>query len=692
MPSEQDVFDELRELCKSPGFIHAVAYFCFRDDVIKVPNEKFTEKHLENLYSPERLIRTEVTTLIGLMMRNPIDFFLPKPETVQDYIDRATGLLEELHQTLILPSFEQVQKVINSQNRESNPLQSGEFLREVIFYGGESAYPFQFRDFAPMKYKKDAPWLLENKRVNIEISVDIFKSIEAIFNNRVIDLEDRLKATPVKEWTMLPLFTFSIKEIADHSGHLYGEVESFIDAFTLPDGERNETFNSLNDFNIACAYPFIKMGPEELVLLQYFGFAEAFFDTPFYWMCEDEKYYPIASQNRGEFTEAFSHKRLSSVFGDHVYKNVKLVDSKNNAKGEIDVLVVFGDHAIVLQAKSKRLTLESRKGNDGSIRDDFKKAVKDAVDQAILCSELLSDSSVTIKSGNTILNFETFPQVIFPVTVVSDHYPGLKIQSSQFLEFSPTETISAPMVTDIFTLDIMAEMLDSPLRFLSYLKLHARYIDRVFMNHEITALSYHLSKNLWVQGNELWHLSDDLCAPLDIAMAVRREGIEGDDTPKGILTDYIGTPFERLISHIEDVADPVAVRFGMLLLEVSGKTVEMINRQVTRIVTQVKEDGQPHDITLYFDDPLSSGFTIHCSKKPRKEAADWLHMHCQVRKYLCQSDKWFGATIRPDESILLIMMIDYPWERSQDMENLIKDLIPDSSSILKSLEAQNASR
>ena len=46
---------------------------------------------------------------------------------------------------------------------------------------------------------------------------------------------------------------------------------------------------------------------------------------------------------------------------------------KGKKVGEIDVLVIFGDRAIVLQAKSKRLTLEARKGNDNQIKDDFKK-------------------------------------------------------------------------------------------------------------------------------------------------------------------------------------------------------------------------------------------------------------------------------------------------------------------------------
>ena len=56
---------------------------------------------------------------------------------------------------------------------------------------------------------------------------------------------------------------------------------------------------------------------------------------------------------------------------------------------EADALVLFGNQAIVVQAKSKRLTLNARKGNDLALRDDFKKAVAKAYDQALLCADAL---------------------------------------------------------------------------------------------------------------------------------------------------------------------------------------------------------------------------------------------------------------------------------------------------------------
>jgi hypothetical protein len=32
--TEQQLFDELAALCSSPGYAHAIAYFCMRDSVV----------------------------------------------------------------------------------------------------------------------------------------------------------------------------------------------------------------------------------------------------------------------------------------------------------------------------------------------------------------------------------------------------------------------------------------------------------------------------------------------------------------------------------------------------------------------------------------------------------------------------------------------------------------------------------
>ena len=158
----------------------------------------------------------------------------------------------------------------------------------------------------------------------------------------------------------------------------------------------------------------------------------------------------------------------------------KSIEAKVRRVGEIDVLVIFGDRAIVLQAKSKRLTLEARKGNDNQIKSDFKKSVQEAYDQGVSCAELLGDPKLKfIDATGHIVRIPQRLKNVYILCVVSDNYPALSFQTRQFLKSRATDVIRPPFVMDIFTLDVMTEMLNSPLYFLSYLEKRTGYSDKL---------------------------------------------------------------------------------------------------------------------------------------------------------------------------------------------------------------------
>src|SRR6266478_2496616 len=99
MRREEDVFGELSKLCTSPGYVHAIAYVCFRDNMVSYADQ-VRAKDMLHLFSTKRLIRTEISTLIGLMVKAEVTYELPGPSTIQDYIQRTEDLLEEMHEIL----------------------------------------------------------------------------------------------------------------------------------------------------------------------------------------------------------------------------------------------------------------------------------------------------------------------------------------------------------------------------------------------------------------------------------------------------------------------------------------------------------------------------------------------------------------------------------------------------------------
>ena len=93
----------------------------------------------------------------------------------------------------------------------------------------------------------------------------------------------------------------------------------------------------------------------------------------------------------------------------------------------------------------------------------------------------------------------------------------------------------------------MAELLASPLRFISYLHLRSRSASKLVFGHENTPLGYHLKNNLWLEDQtDMLVLQDDVGTDVDVAMAVRRDGLPGAAVPDGILTRLTHTPVGTL--------------------------------------------------------------------------------------------------------------------------------------------------
>ncbi|MFS2325032.1 SEC-C metal-binding domain-containing protein [Brucella sp. H1_1004] len=673
--SEAEIFDDLQKLCGSPGYIHAIAYFCWRDNLIRFAGDKLTEDDIQHQYSHEQLLRSEISTLIGLMAKGDIDVSVPKPATLQNYINQSEALLHEMHMSLQKPWLAAFEAMARDPLKASrvDPFSTAEGLREPIFYGGDSAYNFQYEELALKKYNADDKWLTSHVGFSIDEACIVARQLGELQMQKFLSLREAMLKLHPDQWTFLPGFSFDVHELKEKTGFSSEKIECILVAFTVDAKKANASFSSLNAFNETNAAPIIKVVDGAYILLQHYSLLEALYEAPFFWMAADKSYASTASKNRGAFAEQFLADRLTRVFGpQHVFQNVDIYKGKDRVS-EADVLVLFGDRAIVVQAKSKRLTIEARKGNDSQLKDDFKKAIHDAYDQALLCSEALLDPKYRFVSPVADeINLPNRPSKIFPLCSVSDHYPALSAQARQFLKIKSDKNIQPPIITDLFFLDVATEILETPLHFLNYLTLRAKFDRRLLVNQELTNLGYHLKHNLWLEDQyDMVNLGDDFTSSLDIAMSARRLGVPGERIPKGILTRFDGTPIGKLISEFEASAIPELVGIGMLFLQLGSDTAKHLNRGIDRLVRSAADDGRDHDISLPLDTD-KSGFTIHVNSLPEEFARERLAAHCQIRKYDTKSDVWYGLLIAPGTGdIRGALAIEGKWKTDASLEKAL---------------------
>lgn len=656
---EQEVFEELESLVTEPGYIHAVANLVLQNN-LAIHSGTLKAKDLYGAYSQERLIRTEISTLIGLMCRSNINFTPPGRKVLEGYIERTHSLLKELHRAIADASFSW-EKIIDQGKESANPFANGNAMREPIFYAGESAYTFQYLDLAVKKYVKDKEWLLLHKGFTIEEAGEVVKAIVDFQPEKIQRVF--LKGIGDEDFPSLDCLTFSIPELSQFCGLSIQKIQAVINAFLFDSNSRNGTFTNLHEFNEINAAPILQRSEGDYVLLQTYSLLEAMYESPFYWFLRDQSYKDQANANRGSFLEEQTALFLNRIFpSENVYKNILLRSSKGKSVGEIDVLVIYGDRALVFQNKSKKLTLEARKGNDLVLRKDFQSSVQEAYDQAILCSGRLiqNQDEISDLKGNLVkLTMPIKEAYIF--CILSDHYPALTFQARNFLKIKEQGPQGFPYVADIFTLDVLTELINSPLQFISFIKKRAEFQEVIFSQSELSILGYHLKKNLYAE-DELLYLMDDLSADVDVAMTVRRTGVPGLSIPEGILTRYKGTPLEKVLLSIDNDPSPEKIEVGLLILSLSEQAWFDISKTISHISSMTMSDGRNHDCSFPFRAD-KTGLTIHVNNDPLTDSRSSLLKHCEHRKYIERAEAWLGVLLDPGTfKVKAAVSIEYGWQ------------------------------
>lgn len=670
---ETQVFEDLATLVALPGYVHSLAEIAYRDTVILI-QDKLKPSDMDRLFSRERLIRTELTTLIGLMVKQPLDLSQQPTEVAADYVKRTDALMQELHDSMSYPMFSSIIEAAKTGSVPPNPWQ-GPGMREPIFYGTESAYAFQYRDLAPEKYGADDAWMSKSKGFTAAQGRAIAKTMCALIDEKGTQIVAGVREVNAPPQTWLSAFEFSLDEVVFHSGVEKSIVETFFCAFLFAGS--NSGFKEVGDFNEVAARPLLPTGRGTVLLFSHYAIYEALYESPFFWMLEDEVYRPTAAKHRGFFVEQFAARRLAQVFGhEHVYTNVNLYRGKDIV-GEIDVLVIYGDRLIILQAKAKKLTIAARKGNDNQLKADFAAAIQDSYDQGWICAnELLASESRLVGDNNEKIEVPTSVKEVFLFSLVSEHYPALAFQARQSLTYQTTDIIRPPFVMDVFLLDTLTEMLATPLRLLSYVKLRVGVVDKLMSGHELTVLGYHLHQNLWLnEGHDLVMLDDSIARDLDAAMFVRRDNLRGNDTPIGILTKMRGTRYENLIKEIEARADPAILELGFHLLSMNEEACRNVDHVLEIITKKAHIDGKRHDVTLASSEPCC-GVTFHCNPRPSSEAIELLEAYCINRKYQQHAARWFGVSVDLAGRVQFGITLDFPWEASCEMDRLTANMKP----------------
>ena len=462
------------------------------------------------------------------------------------------------------------------------------------------------------------------------------------------------------------------------------EFEAFMDKFTVTPGGVKHCIDGVGSVNELEFKPIIRLGEDNFFMPVGFMLAKAIYESPFFWMNGDNDYKDQMSTHRGRATEELADRLLSPIFGDNVYRNVTVakVDSKQPVH-EIDVLAFTGNRALVVQAKSKRLTALSRQGDDGHIKKDFAQAVQEAYGQGLVSRQLLlGGEHVLLDRDSNLLNLPNSLEDVYLACLTLDHFPALPYMTERFLEKGDNDP--CPVAMSIFDLDILATYLADPINFTHYIRQRSRWSGRIYGSCELSFLGWYLNRELALP-NEVSGvlLTESMPNLIDEDFPTKRGrnqllnellGINSPNSGDGSLKNrWQNSELRQFISLLEKSSDPDATDAAFMLLDLSQDVGSYFREKIVEAMYECNRTGDICGCCIVLQD--GSGISFVWIPESSTLLKDVLCNHATAYKYKHRSDKWLGlggTLVGPD---IALVFSREPWQADAELDELARMLL-----------------
>lgn len=728
LKATSEVLSELKTLVSSKGYIYSLLLILFEDfhhDLNKI----------HEIDPRSKLSLKECSLLLGFLVQNKMDLSIPEsPEEVIRLKKKTYDLMGDLQMSLNAPIINKF-KTLFEQQKKGEVLQDTQQSRldffardgamaEPMFYAGDGVYEFQYFEYLERKYKYDKDWLLKNRGFDIENARKIVDTITKKIREKssglnVIDLKkiyaevskkmqkkpkkkyskekiqeltdqnfivtnfymykslfpdpNTIKGGVVESWkifygNLLNLFTISP---ADLIGIENKFVESFFQNFSYT-ANCNKEYNGPGHFNILNSRPLVDLEDGRYFVPINFLLAETVYESPFYWMFEDQKYRDTLAKNRGVVGEEIAFEYLLKVFGPkNTFKSVKVESKKGQTKTDIDVLCLLGNKALCVQVKSKKLTLTAKRGDFDQLQKDFKGAVQDAYDQGLISRQaILSNTVRYFDETGAELTLPSKIDEVYIMGLTTENYPALVHQVHTMLIKDSKDPF--PLFISGFDLELLAYYLKDPYDFLYYIRQRIDLIEYFRADEELVYLGYHLDRKLSrIDGYDYCSLETDFGGLIDRNYYPHKMGLSHllskEDDP--IQNRWIDSDFELLLREIKSSNHPQKASIIFHLLDWSGDTRKDVVGRLIKTKNSSHLEGQPKSIATASSPYFGVSYTVIPSTDP-KEIERKVAFYTTFRKYASKCNAWIGLGAFSESTRLVdyILYDDSVWKYDIEFE------------------------
>ena len=470
MRTETEILLELNEITSKRNFLDVLLVLTHKN--LNSFADELMTRNLRNV-----LNENEITFLFGLWVKNKNNN-LNEITEIDKTSQKIHDLMNELHTSFVSSINLSLEKSFYE-----NSVNDSHAIKETIFYAGTGAYDYQYCDFIENKYKYDNDWLQKRNGFRLKNAVELFNYIKSILNYKLNTKNNN---------QLKDIYTI------DRNNYVFKKNPTWIkilDLFSFEtDDILNKNFTNIGDLNEFKFKPVIKNENKYFIPIPYL-LAEAMYDSPYYWMLEDDNYKNVALKNRGNVAEEIVRQILTKKIDEkNIFQNVLIKINKNKTLSDIDICVVQGEKVLVFQVKSKRLNQLSKKGDINQFHKDFKQAVSNAFEQAKISENAVLSNQYKLIEKETGRIIEThIIKEVYSVCIVLDNYASITTHTRMFYYETEHEL---PIALSIFDLDVIVNYITDFEMLFDYIKQRTKNSKYFIADNELTFFSNYLKVGL----------------------------------------------------------------------------------------------------------------------------------------------------------------------------------------------------
>ena len=348
---------------------------------------------------------------------------------------------------------------------------------------------------------------------------------------------------------------------------------------------------------------------------------------------------------------------------------------------EVDGVLLFDGHVMVLSAKSGQVSDSARRGGTQRMTSTYDKLVAGGFTQIIRARDYIyahpEGALFYNKKGNTVTIMPpNLGRLFLPINVTLDDLGPVAMQLGALKRAGILRSDEYLWTVGIHDLRIITEIIESPSLLLLYWTRRIRSYDFSGFApfEEMDVLMYYLSYGLFFEDGLIQddkQLTVHMTASLDAYFCSQAAG---ESAVKPHMNLHAG--MQSLLEILEKCPMPGFTSVCMFLFGASGNMQGTILTMIENITQRQLIDQKPHQLTAYFPD-FDTGINVACISEADQAAMDKMMQFSFLKKYETRYANWHTIIIEFKGNKIIrayTHTATQPWELNPMMEPIMAQL------------------